>query len=184
MMQWSKLKKRVEGYFASSVADRVSLHSTRYRGAHDQEGRGWISIDNEEVYNFCTLRKMSAENRLAAGIRRANKAEDYRDPQQREGYYEAGEQAAEIIAAQGLHSQYEFYDALTEYLSMSIDEAVSSEHLLHRAIAVLDRRFGKRRLVAFRLAPTEHALVRRLYRFRCEAEGIRPSPSPAGISAT
>ncbi|MHC4745149.1 MAG: hypothetical protein ACYS8Z_24805 [Planctomycetota bacterium] len=38
-------------------------------------------------------------------------------------------------------------------------------------MGTLDRRFGKRRLKEFDDS-NEHSLVKTLYRFRCEAEGI------------
>jgi hypothetical protein len=41
-----------------------------------------------------------------------------------------------------------------------------------RALAVIDRRAGKRRLRSLEVGPLEHPLVRELFRLRCEAEGI------------
>jgi hypothetical protein len=42
-----------------------------------------------------------------------------------------------------------------------------------RALAVLDRRLGRRRLRTLEFRTDEHPLVIGLYRFRCTAEGIR-----------
>jgi hypothetical protein len=70
-MQWSRLKKQVESRFAPSVAGRVELRTTNYRHVHDGEGRGWITIDKEEVHNFCTLKYWVERNLLLAGIREA-----------------------------------------------------------------------------------------------------------------
>ncbi len=55
-MIWSKLKALVESHFAPSVAGRVELHSTHYRKAHDDQGRGWITVDKKEAWNLCTFR--------------------------------------------------------------------------------------------------------------------------------
>ena len=171
-MQWSRMKKQIESLFAPAVAGRVELRSTSYRHSHDGEGRVWITLDGEEIYDFCYWRTQIAANRLEAGIRQANQATDFRDPEQREGYYEAGRQAAEILRAQGLYSQYGAYQAIREYLSMGIDEALESDHLIVRALAVLDRRLGKRQLAEFPLRPTDHELVKRLLAFRCGVEGV------------
>jgi len=149
-MQWSRMKQQIESLFAPAVAGRVELRSTSYRHSHDGEGRVWITLDGEEIYDFCYWRTQIAANRLEAGIR----------------------QAAEILRAQGLYSQYGAYQAIREYLSMGIDEALESDHLIVRALAVLDRRLGKRRLAEFPLRPTDHELVKRLLAFRCGVEGV------------
>jgi hypothetical protein len=51
-IQWSKLKKKAEQFFAPSVAGRVQLRATRYRGAHDQTVRGYITVDGTEVWRL------------------------------------------------------------------------------------------------------------------------------------
>jgi hypothetical protein len=81
-MQWSKLKARVESFFAPAVAGRVELRTTNYRHVHDGAGRGWITIDGREVYNFCTQKYWVEGNALSEGIRTANRATDWRDPAQ------------------------------------------------------------------------------------------------------
>jgi hypothetical protein len=48
--KWSKLKKEVEGRFATSVADRVELFMTGYHKLHNEVGRWAIRIDGKEVY--------------------------------------------------------------------------------------------------------------------------------------
>lgn len=61
-MRWSKLKTKVESLFANPVQNRVKLHSTRYRGAHDQEGRGFITFDKKEIWSMCTISFFSVEH--------------------------------------------------------------------------------------------------------------------------
>jgi hypothetical protein len=53
-MIWSKLKKRVEALFAPTMFGRVELRSTNYRHAHDQAGRGYITVDGKEVWQMST----------------------------------------------------------------------------------------------------------------------------------
>ncbi|NQT88950.1 hypothetical protein HQ560_19435, partial [bacterium] len=68
-MKWSKLKSQVEGMFADSVRGRVRLHSTRYRKAHDQDGRAWITIDGREIVNMPHIFKWIHErNELEAKL--------------------------------------------------------------------------------------------------------------------
>ena len=165
-MQWSRLKKEVESHFSPSVAGRVELRITNYRWAHDWEGRGWITIDKHEVHNFCTHKYYVEYNKLVDGIRAANHATDWCDPKQRDDYDQADAQANAILEQRGVMSQGWFERSLRQYLSLSIEEVLSSPNFLHRALAVLDKRLGKRRLKALELSPTEHPLVIRLFRLR------------------
>jgi hypothetical protein len=171
-MQWSKLKQLVRERMATSVAGRVDFHCARYRHASDGDGRCWITVDGREVADFCEFRASAAYRRMAAQLRAASGAVDYRDSAQRDAYREAGQQAVEIVHRQGLYNQREFYQALEHYLSLSVDDALVSPVLPIRALAVLDRRLGKRRLRALRLDGGEHALVRALFALRCEAEQV------------
>ena len=54
-MRWTKRKARVESMFSDVVKGRVELKSSRYRGSHDEVGRGYITFDKKEVWNMCTL---------------------------------------------------------------------------------------------------------------------------------
>lgn len=178
-MQWSKLKRRVESLFAPSVASRVELRMTNYRKVADWEGRAWITIDKKEVWNFCTLKYFVERGRLVTGIRAANGATSWSGPKAGE-YYAAIDVADDILEKQGLVSQYYFEGALESYLQVDVADALASDNLVHRALAVLDRRLGKRRLVDLTFRTDEHELVRRLYRFRLAAEGIQRS-EPAAL---
>jgi hypothetical protein len=169
-MQWSKLKKQVESRFASSMAGRVELRTTHYRHTHDSEGRGWITIDKEEVHNFCTLKFWIEQNALLEGIRSANNVTNYRDPAQRAGYYHAYEQAEAILDQRGIRSQGWFEESLRDYLSLTLEEALASTNFLHRALAVIDKRLGKRRLKVLQVSPGEHPLVSRFLELRRAAE--------------
>ncbi len=172
-MQWSKLKKQVESRFAPAVAGRVELRTTNYRKVNDWEGRGWITLDKNEIYNFCTQKYLFERWKLSKGIQEANRATDFLDPAQREGYYRGLDAAEEILDRQGVASQDSFEDALESYLNLTVEEALVSGDFIHRALAVLDRRLGKRRLRNLTLIAEEHQLVRDLLAFRLGVEGIK-----------
>jgi len=171
-MQWSKAKRRAESLLAPSVAGRVALRVTGYRAAHDAEGRGWITVDGEEAWSFCTLRYFVEHNKLAHGIRVANRGTDFRDPVQSDAYYAAGNKADAILEQRGVVSRSYFQAAVERYPDLPVDEALVSNNLVHRALAVLDRRLGKRRLGKLEFRTDEHPLVMGLYRFRCSSEGV------------
>jgi hypothetical protein len=172
------LKKAVESLFAGSVAGRVQLRYTNYRHVHDGEGRGWITVDKTEVHQFSTLEYYVESNKLAGAIA-INGTTDWKDPDQCEGHREAKTQSDDILLGQGIATQYWYTRGLQSYLQLSVDEALASDNFLHRALAVLDRRLGKRRLRSLELAPTEHELVRHLLAFRRQAEGLTAGDSVA-----
>jgi hypothetical protein len=58
-----------------------------------------------------------------------------------------------------------------EYQSLSADEILTSENPIIRAIGMLDRRIGIRRLKKIDIK-SEHPLVAATYIFRCKAEGL------------
>ncbi len=80
--------------------------------------------------------------------------------------------------AANMFSFDEWRQALFDYLSLSMDDILKSENPLIRALGMVDRRLGRRRLKTMDVSQ-EHQLVQRLYRLRCDAEGVAP---PAALS--
>jgi hypothetical protein len=125
-MRWSKLKQTVESMFADEVRGRVELWTTRYSKAHDRFGRSWITVDGHEIVNMCNYLKLHG---VAVDGRRER-----------------------FVA--GIFAGYDLACAMREFLSLSIDASLTSKNPLIRALAVLDRRAGKKRLQAIRLQET------------------------------
>ena len=159
MMQWSKLKKSIERFFAPSVAGRVELRATSYHSAPDQTGRGYITVDGEEVWNMCTL-KFYPEERAKIDARMAESGVSARQAQ-----IEIGPE----LRREGILAQWDFYQSLTQYSSQSIEENLSSQDALIKSLAMLDARTGRRRLAQMSLA-NDHPMVRYFHNFRMEAE--------------
>jgi hypothetical protein len=128
-MRWSKLKQQVEAMFAEGVRGRVELRTTRYAKAHDRFGRSWITVDGHEVANMSN-------------------------------YLPCGDSVADGNSARfevGVFTGYDLPLAMREYLALSIDAAIASPNPLIRALAVLDRRAGERRLR--RINPAKEVLL-------------------------
>lgn len=167
-MRWSKLKQLCEARMADRLAGRVDLHATGYTGAHDEQGRGWITVDRVEVASFCDL----ATNMRHRHLARADPAATY-------------DTLCARLHAEGTYSRGEFYSILRRSLHLSIDAMLTDDNVLLRALAMTDRRLGKRRL--HRLQPemaAEHPLVQRLYALRCDVERITPAPAIASHAAS
>jgi hypothetical protein len=118
------------------------LRTTRYEKAHDRFGRSWITVDGREVANM--------SNYLPCGNSVADGHPDRFNA--------------------GVFAGYDLPLAMREYLVLSIDDAIASPNPLIRALAVLDRRVGERRLA--RIDPaSEVPIVRELLALRRGARG-------------
>ncbi len=168
-MRWSQLKKRVELLFASSVSGRVGLHTTRYHKAPDQMGRAWITLDGREVINMCSFVAESAVWREATRLRAASGCTDYRNPDHWGGYHRAYAEAGVILRDNAVFSRPDFHSSLFAYLNVPFEGILTSADPIIRAMGMLDRRLGLRRLATMDVLH-EHPLVRTLYQFRSEAE--------------
>lgn len=173
-MNWSKLKQIIECNFAPSLKGRGHLHSTRYRSAHDQEGRAWITVDKKEIFSMCTVKWEYEHYLLSKELEAANQGEQP-DGGDSPLHYYRNDSAHKILKKKGLYSQYEFYKAATDFTNLSIKSALHSENNLIRAIAILDKRVGKRTLKSLCGLGSGDPLVSYLYQLRCEAEGIDES---------
>lgn len=73
----------------------------------------------------------------------------------------------------GIFDQRCFYRAFDEFDNQSIEESLLSEDILVRIFALLDRRVGKRRLLAMKdHIETECETIQRFFSIRAKAENI------------
>lgn len=178
MMQWSKLKRNIETFFADSVKGRVGLHITRYRTMHDHDGRAWITLDGKEIINMVHIWKWLYEVDKRAALKAGEP--DLRKWQNFEEYREETEKELEN---ESFFTQSHLGGAMHEYQSLSAEEILTSENPIIRAIGMLDRRIGVRRLKKVDVK-SEHPLVVATYVFRCEAEGIVTENERSTIGTT
>ncbi|MDH3974563.1 MAG: PcfJ domain-containing protein, partial [Deltaproteobacteria bacterium] len=151
-----KFIKQIQKVFLmrwSQLKKRIEIGATSYRKSHDQVGRGWIAIDKCQIINMCTI---TYEIELFQRRQRENLS-----------YQEMGRKLNEM----NIFCQYDWYKSLSIYLNLSIDEIIDSDNEIVRAIGMIDSRTGKRKLKKFDVS-NEHELVKRLYDFRCNAEGL------------
>ena len=144
-MQWSKLKSHVESFFCDSLKGRVELFTTWYKcGGSPERARGAILVDKKEIFHVDTDKWISLQ-------RKTNRKD---------------------LWNQGIFQDLEFRESLREYLDLSIGEALASENVLIKALALIDKRVGKRKLYKIEIPENEHQLVKFMYNLRCESEGI------------
>ena len=105
-----------------------------------------------------------------------------RDPSRlREACWEASRQVVGDLEARGVAMRWQMERVLLESLSLSIERLLKHRSPIVRGLAVLDRRCGKRRLVAID-ADAEHPFVQGMLEVRRAAEGIR-APATHGALA-
>lgn len=157
-MRWSKVKKLVENSFAESVKGRVKVYSTHYQCSC---GRGWITVDGEELVDFSTMLSGSVygyiyhetTNTICA------KHSAVKDEDRTEGN----------LIEDGEFSRFDLHNACWDYLHQSIKDPLESENPLIKSLAVLNAKVGKGRLVKI-AEQNLHPLTRALLDFRLKAE--------------
>lgn len=166
-MRWSQLKKRLKERIAPSLAASLDLNQTRYRHSHDQEGEFWISAGDDRIYSAGSMTYLDTLGKLVA---------EHRD--QGASINEAYDQMWPVLDARSLMLLEQINKDLFNSLSLTVEEMLEQHNPVIRALALVDARYGKRRLAAFDPAD-EHPLVQRLFHLRCAAEGVRyPGLSP------
>jgi len=161
-MAWSRLRARWRELLAPSVVDRVDAHMAGYRKAYEGRGRAWLTVDGQELVSFCEFKFENAVR--TEGRRECPTGWPFTDS------------ATQKVWAVGLRRPPYLLDAMATCIGSSIEQLLESPDPLVRALAMLDRRLGKRRL-ALVAAKSEHPWVVRMHHVRCEAEAVRPKVS-------
>jgi hypothetical protein len=159
-MRWSKLRKLVEDSFAESVRGRVHVYSTRYQCSC---GRGWLTIDGEELANLCSLLSGS---RYRAFYHETTKTECRKHPAVKDEERKIGN-----AVEPGEFSRFDLYEACWAYVHSNVNDSLKSENPLVVSLAVLDYRVGKGRLRKLSAQPL-HPLTSALLDFRMKVEHI------------
>lgn len=162
MASWNGIRKKLEKeYLAESLRGHIQYFATSYRKSHDQEGRAAILLDGKEIMSGGYYKRWSVEHLFP-------KDEKYEE-RMREEISFMDDTALKL----GVFDQRSFYCAFYEFDNQSIEESLKSENLIVRIFAILDRRVGKRRLLAMQNEISEEPEMFQLfYSIRKEAEAI------------
>lgn len=157
-MKWSKLKSMVSNQFAKSLRDSISLNSTRYGNCSC--GHAWITLDGHIIANFCTRAYWNRQvYDQSQSIYIFSNITDQEQKRYRHQWVSYGD-----MSRQG------FYAACWEYVhELNIEQALSSDNIVIQALAVIDKRVGKRRLTKLEEKPM-HPLAKKLLRHRITLE--------------
>ena len=163
---WSGIRNKLENdYLCPALQGHIQYFATSYWESHDQTGRAAIRLDGVEVLqsNYYAY-EQNYWNRYQA-LRREGIGQD--DPKA------PFRLAHEGTLNDGCFDNGFFYQAFHEFDNQSIEKSLVSENPLVRIFALLDRRLGKRRLLALEESMEQELdWVRAFYVIRMQAEGL------------
>jgi hypothetical protein len=163
-MRWSKLKQTIEDKFADCVKGRVEIFCTVYNKPNSSTGRGWMTIDGQEIANFSTIK--SAAN-FGYFFHEATPTACMKHPAVKEEDRTPG-----LVTEEGEFSRYDLCECCFAYLNMTVEQGLAHNSPLINVLAVLDKRLGKRRLPLLKDQKL-HPLVQKMLDLRLDAEGLR-----------
>ncbi len=162
MHTWSKMKSKLEKeHLADSLKGHITYFATSFSKAPDHWGRAAILLDGKEVIegSYCEL--WSNADLLP-------KDETLNDRLTRIFPY-----IDETAVKYGQFDQRCFYYAFEVFDNQSIEKSLESDDLIVRIFAVLDKRVGKRRLLALNETTDEKdEIFRTFLHIRMAAEGM------------
>ncbi len=168
---WSSLKKGIESRFDPFIRRSVNVHMTRYRGSHydcqcdDGAGAVWITVDKEEVFRAADLTfRKHLEEHLRDLCQELGVSKEYcyrsRDIVSR---------AVKELAAVGVTDCDTCLDLMVGFGDAKIDQAVDTDSLVLKLLAVFDERTSSEQLIALEKRVKDDSLLRRMITFRREA---------------
>ncbi|MED4057370.1 nonribosomal peptide synthetase [Niallia taxi] len=178
-MQWSKLKKKLEGFLSDKLKGSIEIHATVYRKFHDRPSRIWITLNKQEILSASDvtfavkhekLYQQLIKGKELNGIPYSTDWNVMLNSQERKELIKVYDIAEKVMINQNILGSYHLYEALIIYSSLSIEEALNSDNRIIRALSMLDRRLGKRRLGKLLFSKDTHPLVVKFYNIRCEVE--------------
>lgn len=162
MATWSGIRNKLEkDYLAESLRGHIQYYCTSYNKSHDHHGRASIRLDGKELISGCYWNIYSKASLFPHD-------EKY-EKRMKEPFPYIDETALSL----GVFDEWCFYRAFHIFDNQSIEKSLSSEDLIVRIFAVLDRRAGKRRLIEMRDSLNEKdEIFNMFYTIRINAEKI------------
>ena len=167
MPTWSGIRNKLENdYLCPALRGHIQYFATSYSKSADHEGRAAIRMDGVEVlrsnyYTYFENVWTKFHHLRSTTLKDCDSAK------------EAINQAHAFALEQGTFDQKVFYEAFGIFDNQSIEKSLVSENPLVRIFALLDRRLGKRRLLALEESMEQELdWVRAFYVIRMQAEGL------------
>lgn len=162
MATWSGIRNKLENdYLAESLRRHIQYYATSYSRSPDHEGRAAIRYNGKEIIKGCYWNNWAKAHLFP-------KDDTYEKRMHEEMAY-----MDDTALKLGIFDQRCFYYAFNEFDNQSIEKSLKSDDLIVRIFAILDRRVGKRRLIAMKdTIMNEPETFQEFYAIRANAEGI------------
>lgn len=162
MSTWSGIRHKLETeYLATSLRGHTQYFATSYSKSPDHEGRAAIRYNGKEIIKGNYWNQYVKAHLFPK--------DDTYEQRMHEGFLFIDNTALEL----GVFDQRCFYQAFEEFDNQNIDKSLSSDNLIVRIFAILDRRVGKRRLISMReLMENQPSVFQEFYAIRMHHEGL------------
>ena len=161
-MQWSKLKTRIKALLCPELKGRIDFHVTRYREATDFGTEAWITLDGEKIFGAGHYHRYVPECiELHRRVPNLNNL-----PHPLPDLKPIHQAIKETLDEQEIHHTDQLVGAMRAYLDLPVHDALQSNNPFLKALAIIDRRVGKRTLEKLEIDEAEHSLVKELYELR------------------
>ena len=162
MATWSGIRHKLETeYLAISLRGHIQYFVTTYSKSPDHEGRAAIRYNGKEIIKGNYWNQYVKAHLFPK--------DDTYERRMHEGFPFIDNTALRL----GVFDQRCFYQAFNKFENQNIDKSLVSDNLIVRIFAVLDRRVGKRRLIAMRnLMEEQDPVFQEFYAIRMFHEGL------------
>ncbi|WP_336881232.1 SF0329 family protein [Priestia koreensis] len=161
-MMWSKLRKKIKEFITPELKNRIDIHCTSYRNAHDEADEVWITLDGKKIFGGGFYHRLAAPFPSKSDKEVANSYEFYKESFNRQ----IKSNKIEELLKLGIHDTYYITSNLWNYIHTPYDEAFASNNPIYKAFSLIDQRLGKRRFDKIQLDENEHPLVILFYNVR------------------
>lgn len=162
MKKWSAIRHKLEHeYLAESLRGHITYYAVSYSKSPDHEGRAAIYYDDKQIIGGCYWNQWFKADQFP------------RDEKYEERINHEMAFMDDTALQLGIFDQKCIYEAFREFDNQSIEKSLESENLLVRIFAILDRRVGKRRLLAMKnTINNQPETFRTFYAIRMASENL------------
>jgi hypothetical protein len=176
-MRWSKTKLLLESLLCENLIKRLKIHSTRYNASIGEPQRIWITLDKTVIFNASSQYFLNKHDKFWEDVKyKTDKPFPeclYECYPEFMGKFSDGDYSMLVLEQRNIFNVDRVYKAFVLFPNLSIDEAVCCNNVIIQALALIDKRLGKRKLRNLRFTPDTHPIIKKFYTIRCDAEGIR-----------
>lgn len=162
---WSQRRVQLKRLITEELRNnRIDIHVTRYREAHDGHGEIWITLDGKKIFgggDYHWYRAPIPHELLHSFEIQHGFHEDF---------YRVNIESKQVeqIMRNGIHETSHILINLDNYIHTPFAESLASNNPIYRAFSLVDRRLGRRRFEKITLSGDEHPLVKIFYELRRE----------------